>query len=558
MSLPDNQTATVLPLQPPMASSRAKASWPAQSRYQIQQETHFDGRVLNCFRPRSESAYGIFSSAARKHPDAEALVGDDRRLTYSELADAAGAVAAQLKALGVRPGLRVAMYLANRIEFVSVYLGILRLGAVAVPMDVRLKGPEIAHVVNHSGACILLHEATLADQLPERRNVPDLIALVPVSDEGIHWPESQTGAFPPEHRITESDGLATLLYTSGTTGLPKGAMLTHLNFAHSVIHFELILGLSQGRERTLLVVPASHVTGLLAIMSFLWVGGAVIMSRAFKAPAFLKLAADERITHTVMVPAMYNLCLLQPDFLAYDLSNWRLGHFGGSPMPMTTIQDLADRLPQLRLVDGYGATECCSPVALSPPDMPTAKRAAIGLPVHCAEIRIVGPDGAELPTGETGEIWIRGPMIVPGYLDNPEANAANFTDGFWHSGDIGKLDEDGYLYISDRIKDVINRGGYKIYSVEVEGVLNRHPDVLESAVVAKPCPVLGERVHAFVTAKKPGLTSETLFEYCATRLADYKQPETYTILDTPLPRNSGGKVLKRDLRNTLNPAASGR
>lgn len=557
MSPTENQAAVVLPAPPGEAMSRSKAVWPAQSRYQIQQETHFDGRVVNCFRPRSDSAYGIFSSAARKHPDAEALVGDGKRLTYSELAEAAGAVAAHLRDIGVRPGMRVAMYLANRIEFVSVYLGILRLGAVAVPMDVRLKRPEIAHVVTHSDARVLLHEASLSSELPNRQDVPNLSALVPVSDDGIHWPDDQTGAAPPEFQVTDPEALATLLYTSGTTGLPKGAMLTHLNFAHSTIHFELILGLSQGRERTLLVVPASHVTGLLAIMSFLWVGGAVIMSRAFKAPAFLKLAADERITHTVMVPAMYNLCLLQPDFSAYDLRNWRLGHFGGSPMPMATIQDLADRLPQLRLIDGYGATECCSPVALSPPDMPTSKRAAIGLPVHCAEIRIVGPNGSELPAGETGEIWIRGPMIVPGYLDNPEANKANFTDGFWHSGDIGKLDEDGYLYISDRIKDVINRGGYKIYSVEVEGVLNRHPDVLESAVVAKPCPVLGERVHAFVTAKAEGLTAEKLFEYCLTRLADYKQPETYTILDTPLPRNSGGKVLKRDLRNTLNLAEAG-
>jgi O-succinylbenzoic acid--CoA ligase len=553
----ENQMAAVLPTSSPQAIARPMATWPDQSRYQIQQESHFDGRSLKCFRPRSDSAYGIFSLAARKHPDAEALVGDGQRLTYSELAEAAGAVAARLRELGVRPGMRVAMYLANRIEFITVYLGILRLGAVAVPMDVRLKGPEIAHVVNHSGARVLLHEASLSGELPNRRDVLNLVACVAVSDDGIHWPEGQAGTPPQEHQVTDPEALATLLYTSGTTGLPKGAMLTHLNFAHSVIHFELILGLGQGRERTLLVVPASHVTGLLAIMSFLWVGGAVIMSRAFKAPAFLKLAADERITHTVMVPAMYNLCLLQPDFSAYDLSNWRLGHFGGSPMPMATIQDLADRLPQLRLIDGYGATECCSPVALSPPDMPTGKRAAIGLPVHCAEIRIVGPDGRDLPTGETGEIWIRGPMVVPGYLDNPDANKANFTDGFWHSGDIGRLDEDGYLYISDRIKDVINRGGYKIYSVEVEGVLNRHPDVLESAVVAKSCPVLGERVHAFVTAKKAGLNAEKLFEYCATRLADYKQPETYTILDSPLPRNSGGKVLKRDLRNTLNPADTG-
>ncbi len=531
-------------------SSMEAPGWPPQQRYAVRRERHFDGRDLLCFSPRAVSVYGIFAAAAARNPQAEALVADGRRLSYAQLSVEAEHIAARLHAMGVRPGQRVAMLLANRLEFITAYLGIQRLGAVAVPMDVRLKRPEIAHVLNQSGGTAIFHETDLVGELPEGELMQPL-ARIAVSDAGgIHWPEGLPAETAPAMPHPEEEALATLLYTSGTTGLPKGAMLTHLNFAHSVIHFELSLELGEN-ERTLLVVPASHVTGLLAILTFLWVGGAIVMMRAFKAPAFLQHAADEKISHTVMVPAMYNLCLLQPDFSQYDLRHWRLGHFGGSPMPVATISGLSERLPWLRLVDGYGATECCSPVALTPPNMRDKKGGAIGVPLHCAEIRVIGPDGKDQPPGQQGEIWIRGPMVVPGYYNNPQATADNFTDGYWHSGDVGSLSAEGVFAVFDRLKDVINRGGYKIYSVEVENVLNHHPDVLESAVVAKACPVLGERVHAFVSAKRTGLSMETLSAYCAERLADYKRPETYTILEQPLPRNSGGKVLKRDLRMTL-------
>lgn len=524
--------------------------WPQQQRYAVRQERHFDGREVFCFSPRAASVYSIFAAGAARNPQAEALVADGRRLSYAQLAAEAERIAAGLHALGIRPGQRVAMLLANRLEFVTVYLGIQRLGAVAVPMDVRLKRPEIAHVLNQSGSSAIFHEADLAAEVPVDE-LAQPVARIAISDaEGLQWPSgAQISAVPPLPDLQE-EALATLLYTSGTTGLPKGAMLTHLNFAHSVIHFELSLELGEN-ERTLLVVPASHVTGLLAILTFLWMGGAVVMMRAFKAPAFLQHAADEKISHTVMVPAMYNLCLLQPDFSQYDLRHWRLGHFGGSPMPVATIRSLGERLPWLRLVDGYGATECCSPVALTPPNLRGEKGGAIGMPLHCAEIRVIGPDGKDQPPGQQGEIWIRGPMVVPGYYNNPQATADNFTDGYWHSGDVGSLSAEGLFSVFDRLKDVINRGGYKIYSVEVENTLNHHPDVLESAVVAKACPVLGERVHAFISAKRPGLAAESLSAYCAERLADYKRPESYTILEQPLPRNSGGKVLKRDLRVLL-------
>jgi acyl-CoA synthetase (AMP-forming)/AMP-acid ligase II len=223
-------------------------------------------------------------------------------------------------------------------------------------------------------------------------------------------------------------------------------------------------------------------------------------------------------------------------------------------MPEATIIDLGAKLPHLSLMNGYGATETTSPASVTPIGEALERRDTIGLPLHCAEVIVVDEHGRELPAGRVGEIWIKGPMVVPGYWEDPEATAEAFTGGFWHSGDVGFIHADGYLHLVDRKKDMINRGGYKIYSVEVENVLSQHPGVLEAAVVAKPCPVLGERVHAFVSRKLRDLTEHDLSTFCGDRLADYKRPESYTFFEEPLPRNTAGKLLKRNLREQLKHA----
>ena len=214
------------------------------------------------------------------------------------------------------------------------------------------------------------------------------------------------------------------------------------------------------------------------------------------------------------------------------------------------------RLPGLALINAYGATETTSPATLLPADRAALRPDSVGLPLPCAEILVVDAEGRELPPGEAGELWIRGPMVVPGYWDNPDATRASFVAGYWRSGDVGSIDAEGYVRVFDRIKDMINRGGYKIFSVEVENVLATCPGVLESAIVGKPCPVLGERVHAFVSRLDPALTAEALRAHCASRLADYKVPESFTLLDEPLPRNANGKLLKRALREGVLAGAS--
>jgi O-succinylbenzoic acid--CoA ligase len=311
------------------------------------------------------------------------------------------------------------------------------------------------------------------------------------------------------------------------------------------------MGLRAG-DRSVLAVPASHVTGLVAIIATMWqAGGATVVMPEFKAGEFLALASRERITHTILVPAMYNLCLLQPDFERADLSAWRVGGYGGAPMPEATIAALAERVPGLGLVNAYGATETTSPATLLPAALAAARPDSVGLELPCADVIVVDSAGRELPRGESGELWIRGPMVVPGYWDNPQATRESFTAGFWHSGDLGSIDADGFVRVFDRLKDMINRGGYKVFSVEVENVLAAHPGVLESAIVGRPCPVLGERVHAFVSRREPALDEAELRAFCAARLADYKVPETFTLLDEPLPRNANGKLLKRTMRERL-------
>ncbi len=291
------------------------------------------------------------------------------------------------------------------------------------------------------------------------------------------------------------------------------------------------------------------------------VGGCVLMLREFKARAFLELARRERMTFTLVVPAIYNLCLREPDFAGFDLSHWRVGGFGGAPMPLGTIRALAQKLPQLVLVNAYGATETTSPTTIMPLGQQAAHLDSVGAVLPCGEVRVMDDEGREVARGETGELWIAGAMVVPGYWDDAAATQREFCGGYWKSGDIGSIDAAGYVRILDRKKDLINRGGYKVYCAEVENVLSLHPAVLESALIARPDPVLGEKAQAFVLRSDPACSAEELRAHCALHLADYKLPDFITFVEHPLPRNANGKLLKRRLRESdsaTSPAANAR
>ena len=513
-------------------------------------ERHFGDRVVWCFDDRARNVFAGFSAAVRAHAERTALVFGDRRWTYRELDAEIARLAGALHALGIAPGDRVALQVRNRAEFVTLFYAIQRLGAVTVPTDVRLQGAEVAHVVADAGARLLLHDAELADRARTAQEHVPALALValPEPEEGELFALAQAADAPPPHETMAEDDVAMILYTSGTTGKPKGAAIAHLNVAHSVIHHAGNLGLGSD-DQSVVAVPISHVTGLLCgVIAPLWTGGTLTLLPYFKAKEFLPVAAAARMTYTIMVPAMYNLCLRVEGFDWTTLSSWRLGHFGGAPMPGATIEALAAKLPKLTLVNGYGATETCSPAIMLPVGEGTANLASVGRPLACVEILIADPEtGVEMPTGESGEIWLRGPMVIARYWNDAAATAKGVVAGWWRSGDIGSVDAEGNVFVHDRLKDLINRGGYKIYSAEVEAVLARCPGVVESAIVARADAVLGERVHAFVCAAE-GTTPQALADFCAAQLGDYKVPESWTLTTEPLPRNPTGKLDKKTLR----------
>jgi long-chain acyl-CoA synthetase len=520
---------------------------------EMRAEVHFDGRVVRCFVDRPKSAHALLADAVAANADGEAIVCGGERLSYRALDDAVAGCAGGLEACGIGRGDRVALLLGNGSVFPVVLFAALRLGAIAVPLGIREQTPGLAYMLAHCGAKVLVHDADLTDRLPPPPDVPQLahrIAVTPGAPCGELGLIARSSAIRRPVDGDEED-TAIILYTSGTTGRPKGAMLTNLGICHSALHFQHCMALDRN-DRSVATVPMSHVTGVVALVAAMVRAAAtMIVMPAFKASDFLVLAERERMTHTVMVPAMYNLCLLEPAFAAADLSSWRVGGFGGAPMPPATIERFGVKLPRLSLINAYGATETTSPATLMPPSETAARLDSVGCALPCAEILVMDDAGREVPRGQEGEIWMRGPMVVKGYWDNPEATAESFVAGFWRSGDVGSMDAEGYVRVLDRKKDMINRGGYKIYSVEVENALMSHPAVVEAAVVASPCPVLGERPHAFVTVACRSTSAEELSRHCATLLADYKVPDSFTLGADPLPRNANGKLMKRRLREEL-------
>lgn len=519
-------------------------------------ETHY-GRRMRCFPERPSSLAAMLAAQVERDPARAAVAEGPLTLTYGELDARAARLAAGLAAHGIAAGDRVALLLGNGWEFLALLFACARLGAVVVPIGTRQRMAELAFLLDDCGAKMLVFEAAYADAVPP----PAMLAAAPllVATRG-----EIAGAAPfaalmegqsagPAAAPADEEATAVLLYTSGTTGRPKGACLTHLGLVHSALSFARCFALGDA-DRGLVAVPLAHVTGLVGVaLTTLAVGGCVVLMHApYKTDAFLALAAKARVSFTILVPAIYTLCAMHPDLARHDLSAWRVGGFGGAPMPVATIARMAEALPGLQLLNAYGATETTSPTTIMPRTCWRDHMDSVGQVVPCGEVRVLDENGQPVPPGTAGELWIAGPMVVPGYWNRPDANRAEFANGFWRSGDIGSMDADGFVRLFDRRKDMINRAGYKIFSAEVEGVLSALPGVQECAIVGRPDPVLGERVHAFVVpAAGWTLDGDAVRAHCAGLLADYKVPETVTIDDAPLPRNANGKVLKASLRDRL-------
>ncbi len=464
------------------------------------------------------SVVAMLRATVDEVPTGEALVEvGGGRLTYEQLWDRATRVAGGLAERGFRPGDRAAIRLGNSIDWCLAYFGILMAGGVVVPVNTRFTDPEIEYVVTDSGASQVL--------LPGE----------PLPDGPPHLVEN----------LGPSD-LAGIFYTSGTTGFPKGAMTTHENFLSNIETCVRIMNIPKGDIRNLVSVPLFHVTGCNSqLLPTCRVTGTTVIMPAFDVQTFLRVIVDERVNLLTSVPAIYWLAMNQPNFKDFDVSHVRWVTYGGAPTPPQQVARMMEEFPNARLGNGFGLTETSSVATFLPHEYALERPETVGFAAPVVELDLADVD----PATGAGELLIRAPNVVAGYWAKPEQTAETFADGWLHTGDVALLDEDGFCTIVDRKKDMVNRGGENVYSVEVENVLASHPAVFEVAVLGVPDPMMGEKVGAIVVTR-PGesLDPHDLVAFAAQSLADFKIPQYVVVRPEPLPRNPGGKVLKPTLR----------
>jgi long-chain acyl-CoA synthetase len=502
----------------------------------------------------------IVRSSTRYFPDETALIHDERRLSYRELSRHVEAFAAHLRALGVREGDKVALFLPNRMSFTIGYFGILHAGGTVVPVSFLSVAREVAYTLRDSDAVLLIawggYEKAARAGFEAAGTARHLILV----DES-RGPMTVLGGKPidPDGRtdvaLTRPDDTAVLLYTSGTTGEPKGAELTHFNmYSNAQYSAERILWDGRSFET---LGPGNVILGALPLFhSFgqttnqnaaIFAGGALTYLERFEPEAALRVMERDRVTLFSGVPTMYFQLLHFPGAEKYDISSLRHATSGGAAMPVEVLHAFEERYPA-KILEGYGLSET-SPVATFNVLWKPRKPGSIGEPIHGCDVKIFDDADKELPAGEVGELVIRGMNVMKGYYKKPDATREVFRGGWFHTGDMGKKDEDGYLYIVDRKKDMIIRGGFNVYPREVEEVLYGHPAVREAAVVGVADPQYGEEVKAYVSLKADasGACAESLLAYCRQNLSATKYPRIYEVLPD-LPKGPTGKILRKELR----------
>ena len=474
-------------------------------------------------------------------PDEAAIVFEGRRLSYRELDESSNRVANALTALGIKRGDRVAIYLPNVPEFAVVYYGILKAGAIAVSINSIFKQQEVAFILNDSGSRLLFTIAELAAQL-EGVEAPRIERIVAV-DQSLGELTSRASADTRTVEMEPGDP-ALLLYTSGTTGFPKGATLSHGNVVSntwSVVHHA---GYQPG-DRLVLFLPLFHVFGQNFIMNACFLAGStLVLHRRFVPDAVLDSIAREQVTMFFGVPTIY-VALLNQEVKPEQLASIRYWFSAAATMPQEISRRWSERFGR-PIHEGYGLTET-SPFAAYNHDF-RHKFGSVGTAVENFEIRIVDEADHEVPLGSLGEIAIKGPGVMLGYWGRPQDTSLAIRDGWFHSGDVGSMDDEGYVFIVDRVKDMINRSGFKVWPAEVEQLLYRHPAVKEAAVYAVPDAEAGEAVAAAIVLRDGATaTAEEITEYCRSRAAVYKAPSRIDFVGE-LPKNPTGKILKRVLR----------
>jgi long-chain acyl-CoA synthetase len=486
----------------------------------------------------------IVSDSAARDADAPAIRLGDRTLTYGELDDRAARLAALLEERGIEAGDRVGVMLPNVPEFPIAYYGAMRAGAIVVPMNVLLKRREIAFYLQDSGAKLLLAWHGFAEEAREGAATAGA-ELIEVEPEA--FAAMLDGLAPSAATVdTDAEDTAVILYTSGTTGKPKGAELSHRNLdQNSEIISRTTLLISTG-DVVLGALPLFHTFGqTVAMNASMRVGACLTLVPKFDPGEALATIERDGVTHFYGVPTMYGAMLHHPERERFDTSTLRLCKTGGASMPVEVLHGFEDAF-ETELIEGYGLSET-SPVASSGHPDQVRKPGSIGTPIEQVEMRIVDENDAEVPRGEVGEIVIRGHNIMKGYWGRPDATAEAIRDGWFHSGDLGREDEDGFFFVVDRKKDMIIRGGYNVYPREVEELLYEHPAIREAAVLGVPHPEWGEEVGAAVVLE-PGeeVAPEEISAWVRERIAAYKYPRVVWFMEE-LPKGPTGKIVKREI-----------
>ncbi|HEY1828761.1 MAG TPA: class I adenylate-forming enzyme family protein, partial [Acidimicrobiales bacterium] len=537
------------------------------------------------------------------HADADFLVYEDERTTFAQHYRIAATLAHRLRSeFGVEQGDRVAIIMRNLPEWVMAFWGAALAGAIIVPLNAWWSGEELRYGLEDSGSKVVFVDSERAERIrPILGGLPDLGAVIvadehrtaspeplrvvePAGSSVPKWPfplalgTVDEAATPPDLTIDPEDD-ATIFYTSGTTGRPKGAVGTHRNMGTNLMSLFFIntrgatrfgSGLAPVGEKTqaafLLSVPLFHATGCHSVMvSNLAAGGKLVMMHHFDPDRALELIERERIGTFGGVPAMVMQVLDSPNFSKYDTSSVRGVSYGGAPAPPELVKRIRAAWPIGQPSQGYGLTETSSITSMNSGGDYVAKPDSVGPPVPVTDVALV-PEGYEgdepddsiaRGSGVRGELWVKGPQVVRGYWHRPEETAQTFSKGWLHTGDVALLDEENFIYIVDRAKDVIIRGGENVYSVQVEAALFEHPAVADCAVIGVPEPTLGEEVGAIIVLR-PGfkVAADELAQHVRSRLAGFMVPTHFWFREEPLPRNPAGKVLKRELREELTASKS--
>ncbi len=523
----------------------------------------------------------LLRESTRKHPDAVAIIFEGRKVKYKELDEAVDRLVTALQDLGVKKGDKVAIFLPNCPQFVIAYYAILRAGGVVTAVNPLYTERELEYQLNNAEAIgiftlDLLYEkvahvrdktglkfvivTSIKDYLPKVKAVlGTLLKKVPTARvepaPGVYFFTDLLKRYPPEPKpveINPKEDLACLQYTGGTTGVPKGAMLTHHNLVSNAVAASYWLNAEEAREVHVGVLPLFHIYGMTTVMNApIYKAGATILIPRFDAKKVLEAIHKYRATVFCGVPTLYAMLLDYPELEKYDLTSIKFCISGAAPLP-PEIQKRFMEITGGVLVEGYGLTEASPVTHANPLDrtMRTVKIGSIGVPWPDTDAKIVDLETGEkeLPPGEVGELVVRGPQVMKGYWKMPEETAQTLRNGWLYTGDIAKMDEDGYFYIVDRKKDLIKYKGYSVYPRELEDVLYEHPAVKLCAVVGKPDPVAGEIPKAFVVLKEGATaTPEELMEFVNKRVAPYKRIREVEIR-SELPLSAAGKVLRRVLR----------